>query len=471
MNKLLSLTDAYKQSHAKFYPPNTGYVYSYLSARKPFSINENNHGIVIDYTIFFGLQYLLKKYFVGRFCTVEDVEEAKEYYNKFFGRDDVFNYDGWMYIAKNLNGILPIRINAVKEGSRIPVKNVLMTIENTNPKCYWLTNWLETELQHLWYSTIVATYSNRCRKLILDYLNWTGTPESIDYKLIDFGQRGASSYESASIGGASHLINFKGTDTLAGVNLVKEYYSNDNAYMPGNSIPATEHANITSWGKSYEKEAYENVLDKYPSGFVACVSDSYDIFNACENIWGKELRDKVLSRNGTLVIRPDSGDPVTVVTSVITILGDKFGYSINEKGFKVLLPQVRIIQGDCVNILSISKILSTLMSLGWSADNIAFGMGGALLQRVNRDDFSFAIKCSYAIVNGEPRVVSKNPITDSDKSSYSGRLSLIYDNEYRTINTEDLGDKTDLLSTIYENGKLLVEYEFEDIRNLCNDNS
>ena len=285
MNKLLCFADAYKQSHHKFYPPNTEYIYSYLEARGG---KDNEYKDVV----FFGLEYLLRKYFTGQFVTIEDVIEAKEYFRKFFDRDDVFNYDGWMYIAEHHNGRLPIIIKAPKEGSVIPIRNILMSVENTDPKCAWLTNWVETELLHLWYSCTVATISRECKKTILQWLIHNGTPESINYKLVDFGQRGVSSLESAGIGGAAHLVNFNTTDTLAGVDMIRHYY--DSESIIGCSIPATEHSTIISWGTDKERAAYENVLDKYPNGLVACVSDSYDILNACENIWGDELKNKIL---------------------------------------------------------------------------------------------------------------------------------------------------------------------------------
>lgn len=234
--------------------------------------------------------------------------------------------------------------------------------------------------------------------------------------------RGVSSSESACIGGAAHLVNFMGSDTIEGIYTANKYYNID---MAGFSIPAAEHSTITSWGKENEVEAYRNMIKQYgkKDAIFAVVSDSYDIFNACEKLWGDALKQEVIDSKATLVIRPDSGDPEAVVHKCIEILGEKFGYIVNTKGYKVL-NNVRLIQGDGVNPISIANILGRLAIYGWSADNIAFGMGGALLQGVNRDNFGFAMKCCALRVNGVWQDVKKDPITDTGKRSKAGRLSL-----------------------------------------------
>jgi len=225
--------------------------------------------------------------------------------------------------------------------------------------------------------------------------------------------------ESAGLGGAAHLVNFKGTDTIVGMLCAQKYYGECDAY----SIPAAEHSTITAWGRCNEAAAYENMINQYGSGMYSVVSDSYDIYHAVEEIWGDELKDKVIAKGGSLVIRPDSGDPITVCNNVIEILGDKFGYTTNEKGYKVL-NNIRVIQGDGVNKAAIEGILKSLAAKGWSADNIAFGMGGALLQGVNRDTLKFAMKCSAVEVDGEWIHVYKDPVTDPGKRSKHGRVKL-----------------------------------------------
>ncbi|KAH9287326.1 Nicotinamide phosphoribosyltransferase [Echinococcus granulosus] len=451
---IICLSDSYKVSHYIQYPPGTTEVYSYFESR----------GGKFSETIFFGLQYILKKYLVGSVITERKIREAKELMREHFGRD-LMNEDGWRYILEKHDGCLPIRIKAIPEGTVIPVRNVLFTVENTDPNCYWLTNYLETVLVQVWYPLTVATNSLEFKKIIFRYLEATSDDLSpLPMLMHDFGFRGVSSIESASIGGTAHLVCFRGTDTMAALLFAKRYY---NCKMAGFSIPATEHSTITVWREAGEKDAYRNLLEKFPTGSVACVSDSYNIWNACEKIWGEDLHDLVVSREGTLVIRPDSGNPEKVVVEVLEILGQKFGYSLNSLGFKVLPPYLRLIQGDGVNLESLEKILENVMAAGWSTVNVSFGSGGALLQRLNRDTQKCAFKCSHAVINGKQVDVCKHPITDPQKHSKKGRLCLqrsASQNGFVTLE-EGQGDlEKDLLVTVFENGRLLVDYTLEEIR-------
>jgi len=300
--------------------------------------------------------------------------------------------------------------------------------------------------------------------------------------LHDFGCRGVGNPEGAALGGSAHIVNFNGSDTVPALDFIQEYYNTDN--ILAFSIPASEHSTITSWGEVNEVKAMENMLDSYPTGLVACVSDSFDIIRACEEYWGTQLKDKIMSRNGRLVIRPDSGDPVQTLKKVFNILWEKFPGTINDKGFKVLHPNVRVIQGDGVNYESIKDILDMTVSEGFSVENIAFGMGGALLQKVDRDTQKFAFKCSHIVINGEDVDVRKNPVeidehgnrVASFKQSKAGRLKLMKRNlkdlpveeqekffEYFTQqhSEDEIGDE---LITVFENGHLLKEWTFEEIR-------
>lgn len=443
-------TDSYKVSHWHQYPPKTTAMYSYLESR----------GGRYDRTVFFGLQYILKKYLSEK-ITPGMVLEAKEFCEK---HGEPFNYDGWMRIAKDLGGYLPIKIKAVPEGTVVPNHNILMSGESTDPQTFWVASWLETVLMRSWYPITVATQSWHIRKTILNYLNMTADDpmSEINFKLHDFGSRGVSSQESAMIGGAAHLVNFMGSDTMAGVWAANKYYNED---MAGFSIPAAEHSTMTVWGRENEVKAYENMLDKYgDQPIFACVSDSYDIYNACEKLWGKELYQKVVDTNAMVVVRPDSGNPPEVVLKCLEILGSKFGFTQNSKGYKVL-NHVRVIQGDGINEQSIKEICDTFIKAGWSATNVAFGMGGALLQQVNRDTQKFAYKCSHATVDGKDVDVYKEPVTDPGKNSRPGRLKLIGDGVFLTIKQGQLGyDKKDLLETVFENGKIKKEYTFKEIR-------
>jgi nicotinic acid phosphoribosyltransferase len=255
------------------------------------------------------------------------IDDAQVFFDKHFGRDDVFNVDGWRRIVDVHDGKLPVVIKAVPEGSLVDVLTPLMTVENTDPKLPWLTNYLETILCEVWYPITVATQSYYMKQTILKYLSETGTPSDVGFKLHDFGFRGSTSQESASIGGAAHLVNFLGTDTMVALEMLNAYYDCE---MAGFSIPATEHSTITSWGKDNEVDAFDNMITQFPDGIVACVSDSFDIYQACNQFWGRDLRDKVMSRDGTLVIRPDCYDDQT---EILTSSGWKLFKDLDKRDF------------------------------------------------------------------------------------------------------------------------------------------
>ena len=448
MHNIILNSDSYKYSQFNQYPPKTTVVYSYIESR----------GGKYDETVFFGLQAFIKEYLTAP-ITQAMIDEAELIIT---AHGEPFNRAGWEYILRKHSGYLPVRIRAVPEGTIVPVKNVLATIENTDPACYWLTSFLETALlRAIWYPTTVATNSREIKKLILDSLQKTGDPASIDFKLHDFGARGVSSLESAGIGGAAHLVNFQGTDTVEALLFARRYY---NADMAGFSIPAMEHSTVTSWGRENEVESYRNMLKQNasPGGLVACVSDSYDIFKACE-LWGTELKQDVLDSGATVVIRPDSGDPATVVNDCLRILDKNFGHTINEKGFKVL-NNVRVLQGDGITHQTIRSIIFTITMSGYSVDNVAFGQGGALLQIVNRDDQKFAMKCSAALINGEWVDVFKDPITDKGKQSKKGRVTLYKDGQGNFFSDVIDKDYPDELITVFEDGELIKEYTFAEVR-------
>ena len=435
VNNILLLTDSYKVTHWVQYPKGTRTIYSYFESRG------GRHKDVVH----FGLQYFLKRYLCGVVVTPDKIAEAEMMYSAHFGPGSVFPKDKWMHIVEKHGGKLPIRICAPAEGSVIPYKNVLMTVENTDPECFWLTNFLETLLVQVWYPTTVASNSRAQMKVILRYLVDTADPLPDGsfgelFKLHDFGFRGVSSVETSALGAAAHLVNFRGTDTISGLVLARDFYAagggEEGKTVAGYSIPASEHSTITSWGQEGELAAFENMLVRFPTGLVACVSDSFNIYKACgPEMWGK-LKEQIQARKadaignpGRLVIRPDSGDPKTVDLKILEILGETFGKTKNSKGYWVLDSHVRIIQGDGIQYETLVEILEHLKKHGWSADNIGFGSGGGLLQKLNRDTQKFAFKCSFIEYQDEDgsiktRDVFKNPIDSPMKKSKKGRLTL-----------------------------------------------
>lgn len=445
-------TDSYKSSHFYQMPPGTSSTFGYLESR----------GGRYGRTLFFGLQHLLKRY-LAQPITGAHIEEAARF---MAAHGEPFPEQGWRHILKKHGGRLPVRIRAVPEGTVVPTRNVLLTAESTDPAVPWIVGWIETQIMRLWYPTTVATLSWHCRARIMESLAKSSEDplSEIDFKLHDFGARGVSSHESAGIGGAAHLVNFKGSDTIEGILFADRYYG---AGVCGFSIPAMEHSTVTAWGREGEAAAYRNMIEKSVERghkMVACVSDSYDIYSAVENIWGDDLREFVKQSGATVVIRPDSGDPCEVNVKILRILDRKLGMRRNGKGFKVLPPYFRLIQGDGNDDQdAIGRVLDAVTEAGFSASNIAFGMGGGLLQKLDRDTQRFAFKLSEIVIDGERRPVRKVPKTDPGKASKAGRLDLVLrGGEFATV-TEDAGAASELV-TVFEDGKILKEWTFDEIR-------
>jgi len=453
-DNILLMTDSYKASHFLQYPKGTERVSSYIESR----------GGKWNRTVFFGLQMFLKQY-LSKPITQEMIDEAEEFWT---AHGEPFNRDGWMHILNNHEGRLPIEIEAVPEGTVVPTSNVLVQLVNTDPEVPWLTSFMETALlRAVWYPTTVATNSFSAKEVIYRALQETADdPDAeIGFKMHDFGARGVSSRESAMIGGASHLVNFLGTDTVEGVLAVRKFYGES---MAGFSIPASEHSTVTSWGGPRgEVDAMRNMVKQFgkPGALVAFVSDSYDIYNATSNLWGDTLLEEVKASGATIIVRPDSGDPTVVPIEVIELLMEKVGYETNSKGYKVLPSYFRVIQGDGINVDTIKVILDKMKEKGLSASNIAFGQGGGLLQQLDRDTLKFAMKASSIQINGRWNDVYKDPITDIGKQSKRGRLSLIKNGEeFRTVRREDAAGGEQMLETVYKNGRILKTTNFAQIR-------
>lgn len=458
MNNIITKTDSYKVTHWGMYPEGTEYVYSYFEARP---------GAKFDETVFFGLQYLLKKYLAGVVITQEKIEQAAVLFKAHFGNNKRFNREGWEHILHKHGGKLPVKIYAVPEGTPVTINNIMMAVVNTDPhNTRWLTNYLESLLTHVWYGSTVATLSREVKKVYKHYLDRTAdNADGINFMLHDFGYRGVSSDESAGIGGAAHLINFLGTDTLPALEVALEYYKADLNNL-GFSIPATEHSIMTAQGREGENKVVAQLLKEVPDGLIAIVGDSFDIYKFASDILGTEFKDQIITRDGVVVLRPDSGDPEVVVLKLLNILAKQFGFTTNRKGFRVLNPKIRLIWGDGIDLRGIENVLGNMSVNGWSAENIAFGMGGGLLQKINRDTQRFAFKSSAQYRNGKWHDVFKDPI-DGSKSSKRGILKLQkVDDKFVTTRVDSLDrySEDNLLNLVFDEGDLKREYTFDEVR-------
>lgn len=409
-------TDSYKPSHYKQLPPGASYVESYMEPRRG------------DWVIWMGYQPIVRTLLSTR-ITKEMVEEAELMWNPHCGQ---FNKEGWMIVVNEYNGYIPIEVWAAPEGMVIPCKKSTMRVSCSDPRLLWLVQWLETPNLRVWNTSNVASRSRKLKMAIQSAFNRSSDDPnqhiSIKFKLHDFGSRGCSSPMSAALAGMGHLVNFWGSDTGVAIAAIKKFY--DFNGMPAFSIAASEHGTMTPWINMNddplkgEVAAYQHMIDQFgDSDIFACVSDSRDIENAVANIWGDVLRDQVLSMKATLVIRPDSGDPIEWLPKLLNIAADKFGYTTNSKGYKVI-NKVRFIQGDGITDESLPLILKAVMDAGFSIDNLAFGMGGGLLQMHNRDTYGWAMKVSYMVIDGKGVHVFKDPASDPGKKSKSGMIRL-----------------------------------------------
>ena len=458
LSSWLFTTDSYKSSQWLQDPEDFTVASGYIEARSSWK----NYGI--DKIVFVGLQPLLMDYPLK--ITKKEVELA----DKIFDSHGVsFNKDGFMRIVNELDGNLPVQIDALPEGTVVSQGVPMVRITSTNEEFAWIVRFIETALlRAVWYMSTVASLSRAVRQNFIKYFEKTSdavisdtlSVSDIDFKLHDFGFRGVSSRESGVLGGIAHMISFKGSDTVGALLGAMHYYNSD---MPAFSIDASEHSTVTIRGRDGESEFLkQHITNSGKNGILASVVDSYNLYGIVDNVIGVELKDFIINSGKTLVVRPDSGIPVDIVKYVLKSLWNSFGGEVNSKGFKVLHPSVRVIQGDGVNYNSITEILEMMVEENFAIDNIAFGMGGKLLQSVSRDDFAFANKLSYAKVDGKDIDVYKDPITDKGKTSKKG---IVYvekvKGEYVYTNKKP---KKDELLTVWKNGKLLIKYNFDEVR-------
>lgn len=433
--------DSYKFSHYEMFPEGTTFNNSYIESRGI----DGESGLPQDTEIvFFGLQAYLRDTLMVP-ITADDVSQAQVLMTQ---HGLPFNRKGWDIIVNEYGGYMPVAIDAVPEGTPLKPHECMVQVHNTDPRLPWAASFVETSLlRAIWYPTTVATLSRAAKKLIKQFNDKTSDNALLEFQLHDFGGRGVSSSESAQLGGLGHLVNFKGTDTVEALLAAQHYY--DHVGPAGFSVPAAEHSTIISWGKENELEAYRNAITKNNGRIVSVVSDSWNIYRAVDELW-PQLRDQLRKDGTTLVVRPDSGEPAEVCVYIAKSLMKTFGSTVNSKGYNVL-QGVRIIQGDGVNFRSISEILDALEKEGFASENMVFGMGGGLLQKVNRDTLKFAMKTSYVIVNGEGRPVKKTPVGDTSKTSKDG-IQM------------NLKNGVDTLTPVYRNGGELRSITLEEVR-------
>lgn len=477
----LHLSDGYKVDHRRQYPTGTELVYSNWTPRK--SRLEN-----VDSVVFFGLQYFIKKYliddynqnFFGRPKEVV-VAEYKRRIESYLGPGAI-TYDH----IENLHdlGYLPIEIKAVAEGTRVPMRMPMFTIKNTRPEDFWLTNFLETILSCImWLPCTSATTAFEYRKILNTYAEKTGGDQSfVPWQGHDFSFRGMGGLEAALLSGAAHLLSFTGTDTIPAIDFLEQYYgANSDHELIGGSVPATEHSVMCMGMQDGEIETFRRLIqDVYPKGVVSIVSDTWDFWQVITD-YLPQLKPLILAREGKVVIRPDSGDPVKIICGdpdaaegtpefkgAIECMWEVFGGNLSEKGFKVLDPHIGLIYGDSINLERCTAICEGLYQKGFASTNVVLGIGSYTYQYVTRDTFGFAVKATYGEVNGEGRAIFKDPKTDDGtKKSAKGLIRLLNDETGALVMEDQVTreqEETGLLETVFIDGKLLKEQTLSEIR-------
>ena len=477
MNPLL-LTDGYKLGHKEQYPQGTTKVYSNWTPRK-----SRIEGI--DEVVFFGLQYFIKEYLIKQFDTAffqqpktSVTTEYKRYVDQYLGVD---------YDVKHIEdlhdlGYLPIEIKALPEGSIVPIRVPMFTIVNTKPEFFWLTNYIETLISNIiWQPCTSATIALEYLKILkqfaletdkdnIDFVQWQGH---------DFSMRGMSGTESAILSGMGHALAFSGSDTLMISKTLEEYYNADifKEVVIG-SVNATEHSVMCAGSKDDEIETFKRLLKTYPNGILSVVSDTWDLWKVLTQ-YLPELKEEILNRDGKLVIRPDSGDPVAILCGcdhenaiiskgVIELLWDEFGGYVNEQGYKVLNPKIGAIYGDSITLERAQQICERLKQKGFATTNVVLGIGSFTYQYNTRDTFGFAMKATYVEINGEGRAIFKDPITDDGtKKSAKGLIQLKRENSTIVLKDECTiaEEQEGILKTVFKNGKLIRETSLKEVRN------
>lgn len=476
----LHAADFYKTGHVFQYPENTEHVYSNFTARSARLANMSS--LFDGKVVFFGLQAALQRL---------DAMWNEEFFAQSLGTV-LGRYRRMLETALGLKGVdlqhieelhdlgfLPLRIKALPEGARVPIGVPLLTVLNTDERFAWLTNYVETQLSaELWKSITAATIAHDYRRVLEHYADLTGADRAfIPWQGHDFSMRGMSGLHDAVATGAAHLTSFMGTDTIAAIDYLEHHYYADG--FIGGSVPATEHSVMCMGGKEDEIDTFRRlVTEVYPEGIVSIVSDTWDFWKVVTE-YASELKDVILAREGKVVFRPDSGDPVKIICGdpdeplgspaylgALRCLWNVFGGTMNERGCRTLSPRVGLIYGDSITIKRAEAILEGMRQLGFASDNIVFGIGSYTYQHVTRDTFGFAYKSTWGQVNGEARDLVKDPVTDNGtKRSHKGLLRVEHDGEYivrdqQTWVEEHEGE----LLTVYQDGDYYDETSLDEIR-------
>lgn len=472
----IHLTDAYKTGHVFQYPPGTEMIYSNITAR-------GSRVPSIDHVVVFGVQYLIKRYLIDdfneNFFPLPKQVVIDTYKRRLDNALGVGAVSMDHIAALHDLGYLPIRIKALPEGTRCPLRIPFMTIVNTDVRFGWITNFLETLLCNvLWKPMTSATMADEYKRLLTHYAVLTGEPSFVPYQGHDFSMRGMSGIEDACASGGGHLLSFVGTDTIPAIDWLEQYYNADSdKELIGCSVPATEHSVMCINGPQDEYDTYHRLLTEvYPKGIVSVVSDTYDYWGILTNTLPK-LKDIIMARDGKLVIRPDSGDPYRIIcgdvgepedspafNGTMELLWQTFGGTVNDKGYRILDPHIGVIYGDSITLDRCKDICEGLQRAGFASTNMVYGIGSYTYQYVSRDTFGFAMKATAAVVNGKLIEIYKDPKTDDGlKRSAKGLLRVNADltlTQQCTPEQEEEG----LLRTVFKDGQLVVDDSLAVIR-------
>lgn len=479
----LTCCDFYKTGHIYQYPKGTEYVYSNLTARND-DYAPGLPGLFEGQVVFFGLQGFVKWFLIDLWNKEffwRDKQTVIERYKRRMDSCLGPGVVGIEHISELYDlGYLPIKIKALPEGSKVPVGVPLLTITNTNPKFFWLVNYLETALSaELWKPITTATTAYKYKKLLTKYAMETGASlDFVQWQGHDFSARGQSGLQDGASSGAGHLLSFYGTDTIPAIDYLEEYYGAKG--LIGGSVRATEHSVMCINGEEGEYETLERLIDDNPTGILSIVSDTWNFWRVL-NEYAPRLKAKILARDGKIVFRPDSGDPVKIVCGdplaklaspeycgAVTLLDEVFGSTVNAAGYAELNSKVGLIYGDSITLERADKILRGLKAKGYASSNVVFGIGSYTYQMVTRDCYGMAVKATWGQVNGVGRNIKKQPITDPGKNSHSGKLAVL-DEYYVVQDCSPEVERTGLLEVVFIDGVLIKKDTLELIRERVNE--